>query len=60
MRHEHHFQTLDNQTMMTDYFEYEVPFGVFGKLFDQLILKKYMTKFLSDRNLFLKTIYEKL
>lgn len=40
---------------MTDEFEYEVPLGILGKLFDKLTLKNYMTNFLLIRN---KTILE--
>jgi hypothetical protein len=44
---------------MTDKFQYEVPLGVLGKLFDGLILKNYMTKFLKIRNEVLKEIAER-
>ncbi len=54
MRHEHHFEEINGNTLMSDYFEYEVPFGILGKLFDDIILKKYMTRFLTERNEFLK------
>jgi ligand-binding SRPBCC domain-containing protein len=59
MRHEHYFETNGNKTVMTDKFQYEVPFGIFGRMFDNLILKKYMTKFLAARNNVMKSIVEK-
>jgi ligand-binding SRPBCC domain-containing protein len=58
MRHEHHFEEVNGKTLMKDYFEYEVPFGLFGVLFDKVILKRYMTNFLLTRNLILKSIIE--
>jgi ligand-binding SRPBCC domain-containing protein len=59
MRHEHHFVEVNGKTIMTDRFEYEVPFYWLGKLFDVLILKSYMTAFLLKRNGAIKTIAEK-
>lgn len=50
LRHEHHFKAIDNETIMTDHFSYEVPYGIFGKLFNFLILRSYLTKFLKERN----------
>ena len=35
---------------MTDIFDYQSPFGIFGKLVDLIVLKKYMTKLLIKRN----------
>jgi ligand-binding SRPBCC domain-containing protein len=58
MRHEHHFEEVNGKTLMKDYFEYEVPFGIFGVFFDKVILKRYMTNFLLTRNLVLKSIIE--
>lgn len=58
MRHEHFFEAIDTGTLMTDKFYYETPFGIFGRIFDKLILKRYMTKFLMQRNRFLKEIVE--
>jgi ligand-binding SRPBCC domain-containing protein len=59
MRHEHHFKEIDGRTIMTDKFEYEVPFGFVGKIFDKLILKNYMKDFLMARNKVIKEIAEK-
>ncbi len=58
MKHRHSFEEMDGNTIMTDRFEYEVPFGIFGKLFDKIILKSYMMKFISERNKIVKTIAE--
>jgi ligand-binding SRPBCC domain-containing protein len=59
MRHEHHFKEADGKTIMTDKFEYEVPFWIFGEVFNKLILKNYMRKFLLERNRVIKSIAEK-
>lgn len=58
MRHEHHFTEENGRTVMRDRFEYKTPFGFPGKLFDALILKKYMTRFLIQRNEILKRLAE--
>lgn len=58
MKHEHHFEEKNGLTMMIDKFEYDVPFGAIGKLFDSFILKRYMTSFLVKRNQVLKEIAE--
>jgi len=50
MRHEHHFEIKDGITTMKDVFNYEIPMGFLGQLFDKLILCNYMKKLLEDRN----------
>ena len=55
MKHEHHFKPCDNGTIMIDLFEYEVPYGWLGKIFDKLYLSKYIIHLLHQRN---KTIRE--
>lgn len=50
MRHEHIFEEINNETKMTDVFTYEVPLGRIGKLFDTLLLRSYLTRFLLNRN----------
>lgn len=49
MHHTHRFEFKNNQTIMYDYFKYEVPFSVFGKIFNTFVLKSYMTKFLEGK-----------
>ena len=58
MVHRHFFEIENGLTKMTDMFEYEVPFGPFGWLFDRLILKSYMTRFLKTRNQVIKEVAE--
>lgn len=57
-RHQHFFEEINGITTMTDKLQYETPFGVFGKLFDYLFLKKHLTVFLLERNKILKTVAE--
>ena len=52
--HEHYFETKEGKTEMTDIFMYETPFGVFGALFNILVLRRYMTRFLNERNAMIK------
>ncbi len=58
MRHEHHFENLGEVTKMVDIFKYEVPYSIFGAIFNKLILKRYMTNFLSNRNQVIKEFAE--
>jgi len=50
IRHEHHFETIENGTLMIDIFDYQSPFGILGKLVDFIVVKRYMTKLLEKRN----------
>jgi ligand-binding SRPBCC domain-containing protein len=59
MRHQHHFEEVNGYTIMSDTFEYQVPFGWIGKIFDKLILRNYMIQFLTARNKVIKQLAEK-
>ncbi|MBC8755721.1 SRPBCC family protein [Kordia sp. YSTF-M3] len=54
LHHEHIFKEADGVTEMIDIFKYEVPYSIFGKLFNYFILKSYLTKFLFERNKHIK------
>lgn len=58
MKHEHHFKSIQNGTLMIDQFGFDSPFGKFGKVFDSLYLEGYMKALLEARNSFLKGIAE--
>jgi ligand-binding SRPBCC domain-containing protein len=58
MRHEHFFDREENATLMTDKFVYETPFSIFGEMFNNLILEKYMKRLLLSRNETIKRIAE--
>ena len=58
-KHQHFFEQKENYVAVTDLLEYETPFGIFGKLFDKLFLKKHLTNFIIHRNAILKDLAEK-
>ncbi|MEO6452629.1 MAG: SRPBCC family protein [Ginsengibacter sp.] len=53
--HDHYFKTYNSTVVMKDIFRFQSPLGFVGKLVDEIILTKYLTKLLVDRN---KTIKE--
>jgi len=57
-RHQHHFETIGDQTVMKDIFDYQSPFGIVGRLADNLFLKNYMTDLLNKRNEMIKKVAE--
>jgi ligand-binding SRPBCC domain-containing protein len=61
-KHQHIFKKTGNNIEMTiemiDIFEYESPFGIFGKLADTIFLERYMTNFLKERNQIIKEFAE--
>lgn len=59
-KHEHSFIEKNRKTVMIDNLMYEALFGIFGKLFDKLFLKKHMTNFLETRNAVLKNLAESM
>ena len=58
MRHEHFFTEYTDGTLMKDVFKFESPLGIFGKLFNVVILNNYMREFLLERNRKLKEVAE--
>ena len=57
-KHHHFFEEKNGITIMKDKLQYETPFGIFGKLFDVLFLKRHLTSFLLERNKVLKEVSE--
>lgn len=57
-KHRHDFVEQGNKTIMIDTIEYQTPFGIFGKTFDKLFLKNHLTKFIQERNDFIKVTAE--
>jgi ligand-binding SRPBCC domain-containing protein len=57
-KHIHTFTVSNGVTTAKDVLTYEVPFGLFGQLFDFLFLKRHLTKFLKIRNLAIKNSLE--
>lgn len=54
LRHIHEFEEIGEKTRMIDTLYLEAPLGILGKIAERIILKKYMMRFLEDRNLELK------
>lgn len=57
-RHQHLFREDNSATIITDRFEYETPFGIFGRLFSKLVLHRYIDRLLSERNAVIKRYAE--
>lgn len=57
-KHQHFFEQKENFVEVTDVLEYETPYGIFGKLFDKILLKKHLTNFILHRNAVLKNLAE--
>ncbi|GLR18353.1 hypothetical protein GCM10007940_29690 [Portibacter lacus] len=58
MKHKHEFKVSGKDTIMIDTFSFSSPLGILGRIVDDLILKKYMTKFLLERNEMIKEFAE--
>ena len=49
-RHEHHFKEVENGTVMIDILEFESPYGIIGRAANLFFFKRYIEKFLKNRN----------
>ena len=58
MIHDHEFSNHPTGTLMSDRFEFESPFGIFGEIADRFFLTAYMRRFLIRRNDVLKRLAE--
>lgn len=58
LRHEHHFKTIENGTLLIDLFSFEAPYGAIGKLAGRLFLTNYMRSLLEKRNHMIKEYAE--
>jgi ligand-binding SRPBCC domain-containing protein len=59
MQHDHHFRTLPNGlTEMRDDFRFSAPLGPLGWIAERVVLKKYMTALLVERNAVIKQVAE--
>src|SRR5437868_13285466 len=55
MKHEHHFKSCENGTIMIDIFEFETPYGMLGRMLNSFYITSYLKKLLEQR---IKTIKE--
>ena len=58
LKHDHYFSRKGNMVIMTDNFLFESPFGIFGQIFNKLVLTRYLQKFLIERNEIIKEFAE--
>lgn len=58
-KHQHIFREDGKNTIMTDILEFESPFGIIGKIFNNIFLKNYLKKFLLERNALIKITAER-
>ena len=58
MKHEHHFKSIQNGTLMIDLFSFESPYGGLGKMVNYVFLKRYLRKLLERRNQAIKEYAE--
>lgn len=49
-KHEHHFKSVENGTIMIDLIDFDGPRDVIGKVAAKLYLKKYLERFIGMRN----------
>lgn len=56
--HQHLFTEINGITIMEDIVSYKTPYGLFGKLFNSIVLKNHLTRFLKTRNQALKITLE--
>jgi ligand-binding SRPBCC domain-containing protein len=56
--HDHRFQELDGETVMRDELRFSAPLGALGLMVERLVLRDYLTRFLFERNKFVKQIAE--
>ncbi|MFK7058938.1 SRPBCC family protein [Flavobacterium oreochromis] len=52
--HHHQFIEQGNTTLMIDTIHYSIPYGFIGRIFDFLVLKRYLKRLIEERNEFLK------
>jgi ligand-binding SRPBCC domain-containing protein len=50
MKHVHHFKPVENGTIMIDFFDFEIPYGMIGKFFTIIYFKLHLKKMLTLRN----------
>jgi ligand-binding SRPBCC domain-containing protein len=56
--HDHQFQEQNGATVMKDELRFSAPFGVLGLMVERLVLRDYLSRFLLERNKFVKQVAE--
>lgn len=57
-KHQHFFKPVKNGTIMIDYLDYEMPYGIIGYVLDALLFENYLNELLTTRNNFIKKYAE--
>jgi hypothetical protein len=52
--HDHYFESQARETIMTDVFDFEIPYGAAGTLLERLFLTRHISRSLGRRNAILK------
>jgi ligand-binding SRPBCC domain-containing protein len=58
MEHDHWFDEVDGGTLLRDDFRFAAPLGPLGRIAETLVLRRYMTRFLEERNAVIKQVAE--
>lgn len=58
IKHDHLFRQVGNTTVMKDIFRFESPGWIFGRLFNHLVLIRYLRRLLLKRNRVIKKVAE--
>jgi ligand-binding SRPBCC domain-containing protein len=56
--HDHRFQEQYGETVMRDKLRFSAPLGILGLMTERLALRNYLTRFLLERNKFVKQVAE--
>jgi ligand-binding SRPBCC domain-containing protein len=56
--HDHRFLEQYGETVMTDELRFYAPLGVLGLMAETFVLRNYLTRFLRERNEFIKEVAE--
>jgi ligand-binding SRPBCC domain-containing protein len=56
--HDHYFEERGENIIMIDYFYFQSPFGIIGKIIDKFVMTKYLTDLLNQRNEVIKNYAE--
>ncbi len=56
--HDHYFEATDGGTLMRDVLRFAAPLGPLGWLAETLVLRRYLTGFLMERNTLIKQVAE--
>jgi ligand-binding SRPBCC domain-containing protein len=56
--HDHRFHEQNGDTLMQDELRFSAPLGILGTIVERLVLRRYLTRFLRERNQFVKQVAE--